>query len=382
MTLPRPNPSIRISSPTLLTPPLPSISSPPHFDLARYAMSPDQKPKIFDEPASSPRSISGGFPRPRLDGRRDSVASVVLGDDYLRRRSSIAALTDSPERSNGRKRKGSDRDDSDGYEPASPLSFSSYGQSSQEIATPRLEVPELSLKRRASSPRIVTEKILPQKASSSSPPASSYSSLYGWDRHDPAAAFQEYKFSEAASKASGVPVGPQDPVIAFPIQFPWQPSAQNSGANGANPAAAQGGDRVNVDPATSSVRSGQQDASAAGAAPEIRFPDETLASATAPGAEVDASQVAAAALAAEGSSLAVPEDEDKPSKDQPFSRSPELRVSHKLAERKRRKEMKDLFDELRELLPAERGSKSSKWEILSKCECYSPGMTSAICNWC
>lgn len=37
-----------------------------------------------------------------------------------------------------------------------------------------------------------------------------------------------------------------------------------------------------------------------------------------------------------------------------------------MAERKRRTEMKYLFDALRSQIPASHGSKSSKWEILSK----------------
>ncbi|KAI7888087.1 uncharacterized protein EV154DRAFT_518638 [Mucor mucedo] len=67
-----------------------------------------------------------------------------------------------------------------------------------------------------------------------------------------------------------------------------------------------------------------------------------------------------------GSVLMLMSDEEDARKESPYSRSPELRVSHKLAERKRRKEMKDLFDELRDSLPVEKNMKTSKWEILSK----------------
>ena len=57
---------------------------------------------------------------------------------------------------------------------------------------------------------------------------------------------------------------------------------------------------------------------------------------------------------------------DSPEATSPYSRTPALRNSHKIAERKRRTEMKCLFDTLKNQIPASHGSKSSKWEILSK----------------
>ncbi|KAK9383879.1 uncharacterized protein V2V93DRAFT_23620 [Kockiozyma suomiensis] len=50
----------------------------------------------------------------------------------------------------------------------------------------------------------------------------------------------------------------------------------------------------------------------------------------------------------------------------PYSRSPELRQTHKIAERRRRQDMSTLYEDLKRILPDEKGAKSSKHDILSR----------------
>ena len=48
----------------------------------------------------------------------------------------------------------------------------------------------------------------------------------------------------------------------------------------------------------------------------------------------------------------------------PYSRSPELRQTHKIAERKRRRDMSLLYDDLKKMLPDDKSLKTSKHEVL------------------
>ncbi|WVQ94213.1 hypothetical protein IAU59_001291 [Kwoniella sp. CBS 9459] len=319
-------------------------------------------------------------------GRARSASNASF-DDRASPRRSIAPLGASSPSSTltidvelSRKRK--DRDD-DLSSPGTPHSFAS-----SFLMTPQFGPTEPPSKRRSS---IIEHLALSDKDLRDVKPL-----IQSKNDENPLAWLKNS--SDGPYDLSNYPIPPQQPITVFPVQYNWNLSEHaNNGTpqGGASPAPGTNNDNniSNLDPALSSIRSGTDGnsngdtttADAVAALPDLRFTDETLASATdsqagdglehikidttASGVDVGMSQNAEASGSTSGSTtggLLAPPDSDTPKKDQPFSRSPELRVSHKLAERKRRKEMKDLFDELRDELPADRGMKASKWEILSK----------------
>ncbi|WVQ72301.1 hypothetical protein IAR50_001851 [Cryptococcus sp. DSM 104548] len=170
------------------------------------------------------------------------------------------------------------------------------------------------------------------------------------------------------------------PVFATWGQDPNHPASPSQHANGDSPSH-QHNQQAQLDSilalrSPTSGPDGTADVEGTTMAPELRFPDE-MASQNAPTGQSSMNddgqqqQQQAQQPSQQSQNLLAPPQsgpshEPEKGKDSTFSRSPELRVTHKLAERKRRKEMKELFDELRDELPADRTMKASKWEILSK----------------